>query len=146
MKRSDPPCKQRGATLIEILVSMIILSLGMLGYAGLILKSHSAGNSSAQRSQATIIANNIMESARANKANAASYECPTPCNDSADITGTTLADNDMKMFANHVAELPGGSAIIDYNNTDKKLSITISWTNTSDVNDITSFTTETSIQ
>jgi len=59
--------RQNGSSLIEVLVTMIIISLGLLGQAGLIAKSSKANNSAFMRSQATLLAYDILERLRLNR-------------------------------------------------------------------------------
>jgi type IV pilus assembly protein PilV len=60
--------KIAGFTLIEILIAVIILSIGLLGMAGIQLKGLRGTTSSTLRSEATILANDIAERARINPA------------------------------------------------------------------------------
>lgn len=56
-----------GFTLIEVLVSLVILSIGLLGTAKLMLFSSRANDSAYLRSQATELAYAILDNMRANK-------------------------------------------------------------------------------
>lgn len=58
--------KQAGFTLIEVLVAMVILALGLLGVAGLQATSMRNAHSGYLRSQATILAYDIVDRMRAN--------------------------------------------------------------------------------
>jgi type IV pilus assembly protein PilV len=58
----------RGFTLLEVLVALIILSIGLLGVGALTLNSMKANDSSAMNTQAAILANSIVDNMRANKA------------------------------------------------------------------------------
>ena len=58
--------RQGGMTLIEILVSLLILAIGMLGMAGLQTVSLRNTQSAYQRTQAAILSNDIVERVRAN--------------------------------------------------------------------------------
>lgn len=53
-------------TLLEVLVAIFILSVGLLGLAGLQSASMRNNNSAAMRSQATVLANDIADRIRAN--------------------------------------------------------------------------------
>jgi len=66
---------QRGFTLIEVLVTVIILAIGLLGLAGLQLTALKYNHSAYMRSQATILTNDITDRMRANRtvANAGGY-------------------------------------------------------------------------
>jgi len=57
-----------GFTLIEVLIAIIILSIGLLGMAGIQLQGLRGTTSSNLRSQATILANDIAERVRVNTA------------------------------------------------------------------------------
>jgi type IV pilus assembly protein PilV len=60
--------RQNGSSLIEVLVTMIIISLGLLGQAGLVALSSKANNAAFMRSQATLLADDILERLRLNRA------------------------------------------------------------------------------
>lgn len=60
--------KQRGSSLIEVLITMIIIALGLLGQAGLMALSSKANNGAIMRSQATLLAYDIIERLRMNRA------------------------------------------------------------------------------
>lgn len=59
---------QDGTTLIEVLVTLVILAFGLLGLAGLIIKGHRAAFEAYQRHQALSIANDMAERLKANQA------------------------------------------------------------------------------
>ena len=58
--------KQKGVTLIEVLVSIIITSIGILGFASLQFLGLNSNQSGYLRSQATFIATDLSERMRAN--------------------------------------------------------------------------------
>lgn len=64
---------QSGTSLIEILVTLLILAFGLLGVAGLQGKMSVAEMDSYQRSQAVLALEHITERINANRAQAASY-------------------------------------------------------------------------
>jgi type IV pilus assembly protein PilV len=64
------PSRQRGVGLIEVLVAVLILSLGLLGMAGLQAKSLRANQSSYARTQAVMLSYYILDAMRADKSNA----------------------------------------------------------------------------
>jgi type IV pilus assembly protein PilV len=59
--------RTRGFTLIEVLVSIVILSIGLLGIAKLMLFSSRSNDSAYLRSQATALAYEILDNMRANR-------------------------------------------------------------------------------
>lgn len=58
--------KYQGFTLIEVLIALVILSIGLLGMAGIQIQGLRGATSSTLRSQATILANDFAERAHAN--------------------------------------------------------------------------------
>lgn len=65
-----PRRKQGGFTLIEVLVSALVLSIGLVGVAGLQAFSLKNNQSSFMRSQATSLAYDLADRMRANVASA----------------------------------------------------------------------------
>ena len=59
--------RSRGFTLVEVLVALVVLSIGLLGVAALQLTSLRSNHSSAMRSQATFLAYDIIDRMRANR-------------------------------------------------------------------------------
>lgn len=121
---------QQGFTLLEVLVTVVILALGLLGYAGLQMASLKNSASAYQRTQATILAYDIIDRMRVNRvqAIAAGYNIAigTPPA-SAGVAGDDLVDWKM-LVAN---ALPGGDASIAVNNTGATL-IIIQWSDKRD--------------
>ena len=70
---SHRPGTQGGATLIEVLVSLVILMLGLLGLVGLMIQSQRAQLDSYQRVQALLILQDMAARINANKAVASCY-------------------------------------------------------------------------
>ena len=58
--------RQKGMTLIEVLVSVLILAIGILGAAAIQLNALKYTDSSAMTSQASFIAYDMMDRIRAN--------------------------------------------------------------------------------
>jgi type IV pilus assembly protein PilV len=57
----------RGFTLLEVLVAMLVLSIGLLGLAGLMASSLKNSHSAYQRTQATWLAYDVLDRMRANR-------------------------------------------------------------------------------
>ena len=64
---------QSGFLMIEVLITMFILVLGLLGVVGLQARAQQAENESYQRSQALILLRDMADRMSANRANVASY-------------------------------------------------------------------------
>lgn len=62
-----------GSSMLEVLVTIIILTFGMLGLAGFQLRVHTAELESYQRAQALMLLNDMTERINANRVNAATY-------------------------------------------------------------------------
>lgn len=73
MIRKLHPRLQRGATLIEILVSLVILMLGLLGLIGVMIQSQRAQLESYQRVQALLLVQDMAARINANRAAADCY-------------------------------------------------------------------------
>lgn len=58
--------RQNGATLLEVLVAIIVLALGLLGMAGLQAASLRVNQGALQRSQAVLLAYDILDQMRGN--------------------------------------------------------------------------------
>ncbi len=87
---------QRGTTMLEVLVTIVILAFGMLGLAGLQGKIFTTEMESYQRGQAVVLLNSMVERITANRTVAASYVLPT---------GTTLGTD-----GNPLATCPSSAA------------------------------------
>jgi type IV pilus assembly protein PilV len=67
-----------GFTIVEVLVSLVILSIGLLGIAKLVLYSAHSNDSAYLRSQATQLAYEILDNMRANPTAVAAFNYNTP--------------------------------------------------------------------
>jgi type IV pilus assembly protein PilV len=56
-----------GFTLLEVLVSIVVLAFGLMGLAGLMTVGLKSNHSAYMRSQATVLATDIMDRIRANR-------------------------------------------------------------------------------
>lgn len=73
----DPRNRLRGFTIVEVLVSLVILSIGLLGIGKLVLYSAHANDSAYMRSQATELAYAILDDMRSNEAGAIAHNYDT---------------------------------------------------------------------
>lgn len=65
--------KQRGFTLLEVLIAVLIFSIGLLGSAGLMVLSVRTNHSAYLRTQASFLADSMVERMRANADQANAY-------------------------------------------------------------------------
>lgn len=63
---SPPPSKQLGASLIEVMIALLIFTVGLLGLAAMQLNALQSTSDSGQRSQAAWLMNGLAERMRAN--------------------------------------------------------------------------------
>ena len=98
---------QRGTTLIETLVALLVLSIGLLGVAALQVNALQTNQSANVRSQASVLAYDIVDRMRANRdvALAGGYSVAY----GATPTGTALNELDLQAWKAALANtLPGG--------------------------------------
>ncbi|HHH39902.1 MAG TPA: type IV pilus modification protein PilV [Sedimenticola sp.] len=121
------PVPQQGFTLVEVLVTVVILAVGLLGLAGLQTVSMRNNHSAYQRSQAVQLAYDMADRVRANRKNSANFDqlvsaahpgCVTVCDGNgcdtaAGCSAAEMAENDLFAWRRDVAALlPAGDAII----------------------------------
>lgn len=80
------PARQRGVSLIEVLVTMVVLAFGLLGLAAFQTKAQIGSIESYQRAQAAVLLQDMQSRLAGNSANADSYVTSTPLG-----TGDSLA-------------------------------------------------------
>ena len=73
MLMARPLLYARGTSLIEVLVTLLVLAFGLLGVAGLQSKMSLAQMEAYQRAQAVVALEQIVERMNANRANATAY-------------------------------------------------------------------------
>jgi len=119
---------QKGFSLIEILITLVIISYGLLGIAGIIVNSIKNNQSSYARSQAGLLANDIIDRMRANRV--AAEASPYPYNLAMGATpsgaGVPLADVE-EWRASLATSLPSGTGSISLDATTKKMTVVIQW-------------------
>ena len=118
-------------TLIEILVAIVVLSIGLLGLAGLQLKGLQVNQGSIYRWQAAMLAEDMADRIRSDRANAANYAfASTPAaGASAPTSGSTGTQAVINDWLKRVAALPGGTAAIGAP-VGNQVTITVGWNDT----------------
>ena len=136
MNRQNPRIGQQGFSLMEVLVTVLILAIGLLGLASLQLNALRNNTSAQERSQATVLAYEIVDRMRSNRvsAQAGTYDiglgasAGTPSDCTAGTCSTAqLAGFDIAQWKDDVARLlPAGDAAIG-TDAGGLVTITIQW-------------------
>jgi type IV pilus assembly protein PilV len=126
--------RQPGFSLVEVLIALIILSVGMLGIAGLYVQSMQAGRTSMFRHQAVMLAGDVADRIRANPRAGIAYAGAGADNNC--VAGGIDCD-DLQMAAHDIftwdlealAALPNGDVAVLFDDTVSPplYTITISW-------------------
>jgi len=111
--------RQRGISIIESLVALVVISVGMLGIAGLYLSSLQASRAAKMRSAAVELVGSLADRIRANRDAAAEYDTSkyggAPATQSCDTvrcSAAALAQDDLARWLTDLkAGLPGGTAV-----------------------------------
>jgi type IV pilus assembly protein PilV len=120
-----------GFSLLEVLIALLIFSFGLMGLAALQSFSVKNNQSSSFRSQATLLAYQIIDAMRANRpAVQTGYYftdyAETDCQDE-DPSGATTAETDLAVWRNNLAcALPDGQGKLEFPENDKVI-VKIKW-------------------
>lgn len=115
--------RHAGFSLVEVLVALVIMSVGMLGIAGLYVQSMQAGRTSMFSHHAVTLAGDVADRIRANPTAGVAYEAATGTDNSC-IAGTVvctpaqMAAQDILLWqAQAVDTLPAGTVAVDHDAT-----------------------------
>lgn len=133
---------QSGFSLIEVLVTLIVVALGLLGFASLQAYSLKSNRTALQRSYATMLSYDIIDCMRVNRvgADADEYdiEIGTPA------TAGTVAGDDLVAWKDALkASLPGGDGQVIVNN--RNVTVNVQWKENLTSSRTLTFKTETSL-
>ncbi|BBP03682.1 type IV pilus modification protein PilV [Sulfuriferula plumbiphila] len=119
--------RQHGFTLLEVLVAMVIVSIGLVGLAGLMMTSAKNNQSAYYRSQASWMGYDIIDRMRANRSVAqnGSYDIslgvsPTGCG-----TGVVVSDDLCQWKTELATALPTGDGSVSVSGG--IATVTVSW-------------------
>lgn len=136
---------QRGVSLVEVLVTVVVISVGLLGVSALHLTSLRNSFDSNSRSKATWLAHDIADRMRANRNAARSGNYTIAIGTSP--SGTTIAATDLIGWKNQMSQSltsgDGSIAVADIGSS-KVFTITVQWKERDNATPI-SFVTQTEI-
>jgi type IV pilus assembly protein PilV len=112
-------------TLIEVLVTLVIMSVGLLGVAALQLTTVRNNYDAFVRSQAAMLASDMLDRMRANRLQAQGYVATFGANP--DPAGTTAAADVAQWRQALATQLPLGVGQIDFNAATEVVTIRIQW-------------------
>lgn len=111
--------KQGGVSLIEVLIAVLIFSIGLLGLAGLMVVSTRSNHVAYLRTQATFLANNMAERMSANpsalwtgKYNSTAYPVSAQtvgCDVAAPCNAVQVATHDQQVWSRQLKTFQVGS-------------------------------------
>lgn len=141
--------KQKGVSLIEVLVALLVVSFGVLAMSGLLGTAARAGKTSEYRGVATLLAADIADRMRANRpalnsgagGNAAAYDIKDdwtlmesapeakPCGDKgADCTAAEMAEMDKAEWKRALYfGLPNGMGYVSYSPDQNAADVWVAW-------------------
>lgn len=125
-------------TLVEVLVTLVIISVGLLGVAALQLATVRNNYDAFVRSQAAMLAADMLDRIRVNRLRVADYEVDfsgggdgeqdEPADDEDQDEALGLAQRDVQQWKQTLAtQLPQGDGAISYDVGNRVVTITIAW-------------------
>lgn len=115
----------RGFSLIEVLVSIVVLSVGLLGVAALQISGLRVGQSSFYRAQAAQLATDMADRLRANAGQARS--CELALGEATPASPANTCERDLAEWRGRLLALPGGSGAVDVDLASNLVTITVQW-------------------
>lgn len=114
---------QRGFSLVEVLIALVIMSVGMLGIAGLYVQSMQAGRTATFRHNAVTLAGDVADRIRANPRAAGAYTAVGGADSGCVAMGVNcsqaqMASHDIFLWTEQAQEtLPGGTVTVTFDGT-----------------------------
>lgn len=116
-----------GFSLVEVLVALVVLSIGLLGLAGLQTRGVRDNHGAYLRTQATFSAKDLVDRMRANRpaALAGNYDVDFGVEVA---SGSTVATQDLSQWQATLAQLPGpGQGKVAVDKANRRVRVDISW-------------------
>ncbi len=135
IRRGRPLDPQGGFSLVEVLIALIIMSVGMLGIASLYVQSMQAGRTSLFRHNAVTLAGDVADRIRANRTAGAVYEAAAGQDNNCIAGGTNcsapqMAAHDILIWQQQAQDtLPNGVVVVNFDGTTNPptYTITVNW-------------------
>lgn len=132
--RRRPQRRVHGFTLVEVLVALLVLSVGLLGLAGLQLSGLRGNHSAYLRSQASVLAYDVIDRMRANRSAAMNGDYDLVFDEASDLPDTsgspTQAALDLAEWGATVLNtLPGSQASVDIDGSNI-VTVSVQWDDT----------------
>ncbi len=117
----------RGVSLLEVLIAVLVLAIGMLGIAAMQAVSLRNSQGSLERSQAVVLSYNIFDAMRSNLliARANGYNIGMTC--AAPAAGTTLVSSDLNTWITSLQSNIGASACGSINCASNVCEVAVQW-------------------
>lgn len=126
--------RHSGFSLVEVLIALVVMSVGMLGIAGLYVESMQAGRTSSFRHNAVTLASDVADRIRANPTAGVFYQGVRGNNNcvlgNVDCDPEEMAYNDIDLWLTQASDtLPNGNVVITHDNTvtPSTYTIVVSW-------------------
>lgn len=124
-----------GFSLVEVLVALLILSVGLLGLAGLQARGLKDNQMSVLHSQAVLYATDIIDEMRVHRAKALAGEYNIGLDDAAGANGATkIVLKDLQNWKADLARLPNGKGSVQVVAATSVVTVEVQW---SEVNSLT---------
>ena len=113
-----PDRGQRGSTMIEVLIAIVVLALGMMGMLGMFINSLKISSGAIYRNTATQHAYMMADFVRASEVNLANYFSPTAsatssCFTTAGCASTLITNTEYKVWETQLSNLlPAGQGVV----------------------------------
>lgn len=136
MQTSPAGNSQFGFSMVEVLVAIVVLSFGLLGLAGLQADGLRSNNDAYLKSQATLLAYDMLDRMRANMQGVENgfYDnlfSSTPSDPGCVSSGCTIqqmSQHDAYEWSEKIAELlPGGQGLVSGSGSGSIFTITVMW-------------------
>lgn len=121
--------RQQGFSLIEVLITMLIVSIGLLGIAGIIVTNLKNNQGSYARTQASLLVSDIVDRMRANRA--AAETAPSPyqlASGAAPDAAAGVAGADLAQWRSALAAaIPSGTGSVSIDPVTNNVTVVVQW-------------------